>query len=189
MNFSHYNDLPVRMAVDFINTHDVVSGRDTLVSADDLSAFLAAYDRDWRAEGWFSGEPTHADLAAVTEARQKLRQVFETDDEEAAVEVINEVLEECGARPRVSVHGTAPHLHFEPTGGTVAGWLGATLAMALAVVIVEYGFDRLGRCEAPDCDDVYVDTSRNRSRSKCSTSCTTRTNVAAYRERQKRPTG
>jgi predicted RNA-binding Zn ribbon-like protein len=57
--------------------------------------------------------------------------------------------------------------------------------MALAVVVAEYGNDRLGICQADRCEDVYVDTSRNRSRRYCDDACASRMNVAAYRTRQK----
>ena len=44
-------------------------------------------------------------------------------------------------------------------------------------------FDRLRVCAASDCEDVYVDVSKNGSRRFCSTRCSNRTNTAAYRER------
>ena len=44
--------------------------------------------------------------------------------------------------------------------------------------------DRLRRCEAPDCEAVFVDLSKNRSRRYCDTgNCGNRQHVAAYRER------
>ncbi len=43
----------------------------------------------------------------------------------------------------------------------------------------------LRRCEAPDCDAVLVDRSKNRSRRYCDTgNCGNRQHVAAYRERR-----
>jgi predicted RNA-binding Zn ribbon-like protein len=63
-------------------------------------------------------------------------------------------------------------------------WLGAITGMGLASVIVEHGVDRFGVCGSAGCDDVYVDTSRNRSRRHCSNTCSTREAVAAYRKRQ-----
>lgn len=177
------------MAVDLVNTLETVGGRDDLATVDDLVSFLGSYGRDWSAEGWYCGEPGGRDLSAVIAVRESLRRVFQAASPEEASELLNTVLRDAGAQPRVSAHGAGPHLHFEPVHGHVAEWLGATLGMALAVVLVEHGFDRLGVCEASDCNDVFVDTSRNRSRTKCSTSCTTRANVAAYRERQKTSAG
>jgi predicted RNA-binding Zn ribbon-like protein len=40
-------------------------------------------------------------------------------------------------------------------------------------------------CGASDCDDVVVDLSKNRSRQFCSTRCSNRVNVAAYRARRR----
>jgi predicted RNA-binding Zn ribbon-like protein len=57
--------------------------------------------------------------------------------------------------------------------------------MGLSVVLIETGLDRFGTCASSTCDDVYVDTSRNRSRRHCSDTCSTRENVAAYRRRQR----
>ena len=46
--------------------------------------------------------------------------------------------------------------------------------------------ERLRLCDAPDCDAVLVDLSRNRSRRYCDTgNCGNRANVAAYRARKK----
>jgi predicted RNA-binding Zn ribbon-like protein len=46
-----------------------------------------------------------------------------------------------------------------------------------------YG-DRFGTCEAPDCDRVFFDLSRNASRRFCSTTCQNRVKAAAFRLRQ-----
>jgi hypothetical protein len=44
---------------------------------------------------------------------------------------------------------------------------------------------RLRHCEAPGCDAVFVDLSKNRSRRYCDTgNCGNRQHVAAYRERR-----
>ena len=65
------------------------------------------------------------------------------------------------------------------------GAVGAVGAMGLTTALIEGGFERFGRCASTTCDDVFVDTSRNRSRLHCSESCTTRESVAAYRRRQR----
>ncbi|MGH9036560.1 MAG: CGNR zinc finger domain-containing protein, partial [Acidimicrobiia bacterium] len=58
--------------------------------------------------------------------------------------------------------------------------------MGLAIVIRDQGLDRLRVCSAIGCSRVFVDTSRNRSRRYCDPStCGNRTNVAAYRARQR----
>ena len=57
-------------------------------------------------------------------------------------------------------------------------------AMAFTDVIRSGQLDRLRACAAPDCDNVHVDLSKNRSRRFCGTTCANRVNVAAYRSRQ-----
>ena len=182
MDFSHYSDEPVRMAVALINSIDVVTGEDELQTPEDVRAFIAAWDGDW-----FDGEQrlSDSDLHEVRALRSRLREVFTAADEREAAASLNAVLEDVSATPRVSVHGDAPHLHFEPEGGSPARWLGAVGAMGLTTALIEGGFERFGRCASTTCDDVFVDTSRNRSRLHCSDSCTTRESVAAYRRRQR----
>ncbi len=185
MDFSHYSDLSVQMAMDLVNTRNPVSGSDELAGLDGLREFLDAYEKDWHEEDWCRETPTEQDLREVLALRDRLRAVFEAPDEETAAAGLNALLAEVRAVPRISLHGGSPHLHFEPTKSNPAQWLGAAAAMGLSVVLVDHGIERFGTCAAHDCVDVFVDTSRNRSRRHCSTGCTTRENVAAYRRRQK----
>jgi predicted RNA-binding Zn ribbon-like protein len=50
-------------------------------------------------------------------------------------------------------------------------------AMAVVDVVRSRELDRLRVCEAPDCDDVVVDLSKNHSRRHC----TNRVEMAAFR--------
>ncbi len=182
MDFSHYSDEPVRMAVDLVNSLDVVSGQETLEVPGDVASFIEAHNGDWCRPGWQPGE---RDLHEVRALRSRLRQVFEAATDEEAAAVLNDVLADMEAVPRVSVHGTAPHLHFESEAGSPARYLGAITAMGLSVALIEGGFDRFGICHSSTCEDVFVDVSRNHSRLHCSDRCTTRENVAAHRARRR----
>lgn len=179
MNFSHYSDRPVELAVELVNTEQ--QSGDALATPEQLETFLHGYEDLW--EG-VARPPKPNDLQAIHALRSALREVLETDDESVASNLVNKILAEHGAIPRVSTHSGEPHLHFEPVGTTMASWLGAITAMGLATVIIENGVERFGVCGASNCDDVYVDTSRNRSRRHCSSTCSTREAVAAYRARQ-----
>jgi len=182
MDFSHYSNRPVQMAVDLVNTLDVVSGEEKLRKPADVAGFIGAHDGDWCAPGW---KPQERDLHETRALRSRLRQVFEAGNEADAADVLNDLLSDVNAVPRVSVHGPGPHLHFESEGGSPSRYLGAITAMALSVALIEGGFDRFGICQSSKCDDVFVDSSRNRSRLHCSDTCTTRENVAAHRARQR----
>lgn len=173
----------MQLATDLINTYEYVDRNELLNTPDDLAAFLESHAKLFpEPAGW---QPTAADVAEVQALRARLREVFEADDAATAADLINNILSHAGARPQVSLHGRGPHFHFEPVGERLADRLGATTAMALATVLVEAGMDRFGLCGAHDCDDAYVDVSKNRSKSYCSTTCTTRENVAAHRARAK----
>ncbi len=183
MDFSHYKDITVKMAVDLVNTREPVAGTDDLTTVEELNNFLASYQRDWHSEDWHPGTPTEKDLKAVRRLREQLRAVFAAQDEHEAADLLNTILANVVAVPRISVHSASPHMHFEPRTGGTANWLAAATAMGLSVVLCDVGLNRFGSCSSHDCVDVYIDTSKNRSRSHCSTTCATRENVAAYRER------
>lgn len=179
MDFTHYTDLPVRLAVELVNTRSELTGEERLATPDDLARFLAEHGGEWSV--------TEEDLGRVRRVRERLRAAMEAPDEGAAAEMLNQILQEVRAVPRVTLHGDdgPPHLHFEPEEPRdPAGWLGAAAAMGLAVVLCEHGRERFGVCEASNCRDVYVDASKNRSRRYCSEGCTTRESVAAFRRRR-----
>ena len=182
MDFSHYSDEPVRIAVDLVNSYDVVSREEKLNTPEDVARYVDEGSANWCGPGW---APTEDDVSEVRGLRTKLRAVFDADDEARAAEILNEILSDVAAVPRLSVHGAGPHLHFESDRTSPARWLGAITAMGLTTAMIEGGYDRFGSCASSTCDDVYIDTSRNRSRRNCSETCTTRENVAAYRSRLK----
>ncbi|MGH8873260.1 MAG: ABATE domain-containing protein [Acidimicrobiia bacterium] len=178
MDFSHYSDEPVHLAVDLVNT-DEIDG-DEIADLSDLIVFLDRFE-GLRSPGL--GPATDTDLARIHQLRDTLRQVFEAPDEATAVARLNSVLAENAAIPRLSLHSGEPHLHFEPVEAMVSSWVGAMTAMGLAGVIVEHGISRFGSCSAANCRDVFIDTTRNRSRLHCCNTCSTREAVAAYRKR------
>ncbi len=183
MDFSHYSDDPVQLAVELVDSYEVFAGEEHLVSPEDLATFLEENTDGWERPDWTL---TESDLQEVRALRSRLREVFVAADDREAANRLNAILADAVAVPRLSTHGNArPHLHFEPEGAKPARWLGAIAAMGLSVALVDGGYERFGTCASSTCDDVFIDTSRNRSRRHCSVSCTTRENVAAYRRRKK----
>jgi predicted RNA-binding Zn ribbon-like protein len=180
MNFTHYSDEAAALAADLVNTKGWVSGREFMTGVDTLKAFLGDHDMavDWPVR--------EADLEQVRGVRERLRSAFDAADEEACAAALNELLEGAGARPHVTNHDGAWHLHYVPAGATLADHLAVVGSMGVASVISHFGFDRLGVCAADDCLDVYIDTSRNKSRRYCDDTCSSRVNVAAYRSRHKK---
>jgi predicted RNA-binding Zn ribbon-like protein len=89
--------------------------------------------------------------------------------------------------PRLTDHdGYDWHVHYFAPGASLAEHLTIDCGMALAHVVASGERERLRRCEAPDCDQVLVDLSRNRSKRYCDArTCGNRLHVAAYRQRQR----
>jgi predicted RNA-binding Zn ribbon-like protein len=179
MNFAHYGERPAQLAVDLVNTDQ--TDRDELGRLGELELFLEGFQDLRPSDG---APPTGSDLSAARSLRDKLRQVFHSGDEATAMGHLNDILAEHRASARISMHDGEPHLHYEPVGSSVAAWMAATTAMALAGVLVEHGVSRFGSCRAGTCRDVFIDSTRNRSRIHCGSSCATREAVAAYRRRQ-----
>jgi predicted RNA-binding Zn ribbon-like protein len=103
-------------------------------------------------------------------------------DVDRAVELVNRLLVETHAAPQLTRRDSQPwHLHFG-SPAEASGWL-AELATAVAMLLGSAEAARLRRCEAVRCDDVFLDSTRNRTQRFCSTACQNRTKVAAHRAR------
>jgi predicted RNA-binding Zn ribbon-like protein len=132
---------------------------------------------------------TADDVATLRALRRPLRAVFERaagGDHAAAVDQLNALLQTAVIRPQISGHDAQDwHLHISEGAVDVATAYAAAALMGIAVTVSEVGLDRFGTCQAPSCDNVFIDTSTNRSRRYCSERCATRANVAAYRARRR----
>lgn len=180
MDFEHYTDCSVVLATDLVNTLALPSGHDALTGPAALRRFLDDHEVS------FAGPVSEEDLGRVRALRLRLREVFLASDADSAAARLNALLAEAGALPQLTNHdGQRWHLHFRPNDGSLERWLAAETAMGLATVVRDHGTARLATCAAPDCDDVFVDTSRNRSRRYCdAATCGNRAHVAAYRQRR-----
>lgn len=179
MDFDHYTDPGVGTAVNLANSLGWPSGTEHLARPEDVRELLDAQGL----EGY--GPVGEADLEPLRALRGSLRAVFEAPTEHEAARLINELLARSGAAPQMTDHDGKWHLHYAAEDAPLVDRVTAVAAMGIASVIVRWGWERLGMCNADDCADVFVDTSRNRSRRYCAPSCSTRVNVAAFRARHK----
>ncbi len=173
MAFAHDTAAALLLAADLVNSAD-------LSGVPALETFLDRHLVEPRRPA------TPADLDAVLALRPQLRAVWQVTDPEAAAGLINDLLCEAGARPRLVDHGGGWGWHLHVTGHDAAlrDRIAAQAAFAVADLVRLREADRLRRCEAPDCEAVFVDLSKNRSRRYCDTgNCGNRQHVAAYRER------
>ena len=178
MQLDHDSALALEELTLIVNEQD----RDVLADPQRLDKFL-----DERGiTGSRAGD--QKELTAMRRLRTRLRNVFTlaaADDKDGVIDAVNTLIADARATPRLVEHdGIAPHLHYTPPDAPLDQRLGAELGIALAIVVRDHGLERLRICAAPDCEDVLVDLSKNRSRRFCSPQCANRQHVAAYRRRQ-----
>jgi predicted RNA-binding Zn ribbon-like protein len=182
MKYERYSDPSVDIAVDLINAFGTAP-RAAAGHGDEPVGDPAVFLRE---HGLDDTGVTSADASTVQHLADQLHQVFTTDDEAAAVEIINRVLAEALARPRISGHdGLDWHLHYDAASATPLGQLAVTAAMGLAAALCSSGRERFGRCDGIACRDAYVDASRNNRRRFCSDGCANRAHVSAHRARRR----
>jgi predicted RNA-binding Zn ribbon-like protein len=178
MDFRHYSDNAAALAAELVNLFNDAAEQGREVRTDDLGTVLAEHE--------VTGRPAEADVEPLHALADRLRGVFAAPDLEAAAARLNQLLGDSVAAPWITRHGgVPPHLHFAPPDATLVDRVAASTAMGLAVVLCDYGEERLGMCAAADCEDVFIDTSRNAQRRYCSQGCANRSNVAAHRARKR----
>ncbi|MDR8410364.1 CGNR zinc finger domain-containing protein [Nonomuraea sp. 3-1Str] len=181
MPFGHDMVYSLATVVELVNTSPSTGGDDRLADLPTLQAFVEARQ--------VSGITTLTarDLGQVRLVREAFHRVFTAPDQPSAVRQLNALLSETRITPRLTEHdGHALHVHYFAPDATLSEHLAADCGVALAHLLVEGEWERLRTCSAPDCDRVFVDESRNRSRVYCdSRTCGNRMHVAAYRARRR----
>jgi predicted RNA-binding Zn ribbon-like protein len=174
--FTHDTETALLAAVAVVNSAEEP---DTLLTTEDLVRFLDEYDYTGVRRG------DAAELAAVRALRPRLRALL-TSERDTAAELVNQLLAQERALPQLVRHGDYDwHTHAVAPDAPLATRMAVEAAMAMIDVIRADEMSRLGVCDDPDCHGLVLDLSRNRSRRFCSTACTNRAAVAAYRARKR----
>jgi predicted RNA-binding Zn ribbon-like protein len=186
MLFAHDTTAALVLAADLVNS-------DELTDVAALEVFLDKHQVEPRRPA------TAADLDALHALRPRLRAVWQAtgpespespespETTEPLARLVNELLRDSDARPRLTDHGGGWgwHLHVTGPDAPLHHRIAAQAGFALADLVRLRETGRLRRCEAPGCAAVFVDLSKNRSRRYCDTgNCGNRQHVAAYRERR-----
>ena len=175
MVFAHDTELALQAAVALVNTGEPP---DTLITVADLDEWFTAYSFTGRRDSDTS------ELEDVQQLRAVLRTLF-TSDRDVAAELVNDMLADAGALPRLVRHEPFDwHLHAVAPDAPLVTRIVVEVAMAMVDVIRQDELSRLGVCADDDCGALVLDLSRNRSRRFCSTVCGNRNAVAAYRARR-----
>ena len=175
MDYDTYGSTAVELAIELANTERS--------DPEWARAFLGSHEEWFTAGTSFDLSPGEAHRAAAT--AELVRSVALAESQADVLDRLNELLALARPRPYATDHDGSLHLHFARPDSPALEQLTTTVAMGLSQVVVQHGWQRLGVCAAENCDDVYVDTSRNASRRYCSNTCASRSTVAAYRARQK----
>jgi len=176
--FAHDTEVALTAAAELVNSD---AAPDELPDIQALDAFLTKW-------GW-SGRRDHteAELQQVHALRPRLRRFWESD-RDVVVELANELLREFRALPQLVKHDEWDyHLHATTLDAPLVARMAVEAAMAMVDVVRTDELSRMRICDMPDCDDVLVDLTRNRSKRYCDLSCSNRAAVSAYRSRRGRP--
>src|SRR3954447_13392645 len=175
------------LAVDIVNTWDEYPRPVDLVEGiEDVRTVLA-----WHGLADAAAAVESSDVERFRLLRTRLEQVFDAPSEDEAVALLNDLVTEYGAPPRLERDGRRWRFRAWPDerDGLRAG--AGLAAYGLLDAVREQGWSRLGRCAGSPCRCVYVDRTRNRSRRYCCVLCADRVAQANLRSRRKaadRPT-
>jgi predicted RNA-binding Zn ribbon-like protein len=165
-----------QLAADLVNTKGSFSGRERLLGVEEVRSFMEAHGQSLRV--------TKGDVAKLQALRARLREVFAAGDDDVARRHINALLADYPTQPQLTSDGERG-VTFMPAGNDVAGWIGASAALGLAFFVAQHGTTRLGMCDASDCNDAYIDASKNTNKRYCSSGCARLESVRAFRQRKR----
>jgi hypothetical protein len=172
--FAHDTEVALAAAAALVNTEQPEG--DELADPPALDAFVDTW-------GWTGPRRDRGELAEVRALRPRLRRLWQLEEDAFAAEV-NAVLREASALPQLVAHdGWGYHLHATAPGATwPSGWPsrrdGLRRRRPAGPAGTAAGVRRRRLRGRP------VDLSKNRSRRYCSTTCSNRINVAAFRARR-----
>ncbi|MEI2713672.1 MAG: CGNR zinc finger domain-containing protein [Nocardioides sp.] len=181
MLFAHDTELNLLCAVALANSGqgDAYGSGDSLTSLEELDAFF----RRWGFSRW--SHRRRADLDAIRALRPELRELLLSSRDDA-VGIVNRWLAQTSALPRLVRHDDLDwHIHAIADDALLADRIRSETAMAMVDMIRADEMGRLSVCTDERCSGIVLDLSRNRSKLFCSTACSNRHAVAAYRARQR----
>jgi len=172
-------DRDLDLAVELVNTDWV------LASPPDGLTDVGVYQRILRdaGEDALADQLGPDDLGELRVLRAQLQPVFAAATIDTAVGIVNPMLGDAAVRVQL-VPGDRTARWDLASGQRGMTALRTRLIAALAAHLVRHGTSRLGTCQAPPCNCVYVDHSRARTRRYCCDQCNDRASAAAYRHRK-----
>lgn len=180
MDFTSNPEPAAQLAADLANSLGSFSGRENLGDVAALRAFLDAHAIEAAARA--------EDLPRLHELRARFIAVFQAATPAEQIALINDLLAAFPATPRLQPGAERPGIDFTPAASDVVHEIGARGALGLAYFFTKWGFERIGTCECDDCNDAYVDSTKNRMKRFCSTGCARLASTRAFRARKRAAT-
>ena len=179
--FSHDIELSLLAVVDLVNSAPECGGTERLPDSDAIRAFVERHHVS------AVSPATSTTSRRCTESASGCGRFSGSATPRSIATRVNALLAESSVVPRLTNHDDYGwHVHYFAPGATLAEHVASDGGMALAHVVSMEETERLRVCDAPDCDAVLIDLSRNRSKRYCDArACGNRLNVAAYRERKR----
>ncbi|MDX6362001.1 MAG: hypothetical protein QOC85_1004 [Streptomyces sp.] len=142
-----------------------------------------------RAAGLVLERPvTSQDLARTRDALEAWEKVVDAADEHERAELLNRMLAEAAAFPRMTNHaGSGWHLHYRDDRKPPAAVLLSLISVGTALHLAGRGMHRLRRCAVAECTMIFADTSRTGRQRYCSPLCANRDAVRRHRARTAPP--
>jgi len=164
------------LAIDLANTFDPwLAQPERLPDAAALRRFLGELGVD--------GEPAPADLSEVRALREALRRILGAAADEALAGA-RALVEPVAARVRlVERDGVWTLGPVAPARASLHDRLALRAVEELVAISRDSGLDRLGRCAAVPCTDVFLDVTKNHGRRFCSQRCSNRAHARLHRAR------
>lgn len=180
MRFDSFQASLPALMVDLVNTYDLkCTPPERLRSPADLEDLLRRY----RLLG--ANRASEADVREMRMLRDQIRSVFEADDEDETHARLNQILAAAEVVPRVVREQRGERkIYFAPQEAPLARRVACDAGLGMAMMLTSHP-NRLKVCAADPCRNVFIDTTRNRSRRWCSDACGGRINVAAHRARRR----
>jgi predicted RNA-binding Zn ribbon-like protein len=171
----------VGLAVGLVNTWDVLADPPEVIrDVPQIARWLRLHEEPGLEDA--AQRLTGSDLDRLRSVRDRLRRAFDATDEADAVAALNRLVLETAAVPQLSAETRT--WSYVPRSKRASDLVAAVAAMGLLKAIRADGWERFGVCVGAPCRCVYVDRSKNGSRTYCSQLCADRVNQAAYRRRK-----
>ncbi|MGA4844461.1 CGNR zinc finger domain-containing protein [Streptomyces sp. G45] len=175
------------VATGLVNTSaEVRSIGEVLTDPDALARFLDEHGLRPSALG-DGGSPGPEDLAQVHALRQEVRDILETESEAAVVASATALIGRGGMGLTLTRDDRDQWQWSVTTspGATLAEQLAVLVGTGLLGTLRTLSLGRFRHCTAPDCNGMFVDTSKAGRRRYCMPEvCGNRRNVANYRARR-----